>query len=195
MFLLLLFSFITAGTFEWEEVEGSGAKVITSQIKESSVVKSYGKDVLQKSLTRFDDGIFSTGDKLILPEGAEIIRIPDGLKVKKTPIEILKHERYSIVYEEGALKNEWQRLRKESARELGVSSLENVTPEQISKFMFEKNTGTGTRSRRGYASNQKYPQKEYISFILIEIKGQRELIPVVLGICPIGKLLSNMELN
>jgi hypothetical protein len=184
MFLLLLFSFVTAGNLEWEEVKDYDAKAITKQIKESSVVKGYGKYMLKKNLIHFDDEIFESGNKLVVPEGTEILRFPMGLEISKTNIDIVKHDRYTVTYEEGKLKDEWIKLKRESAQEMGISSLENLTVGQISKALSKMNS-----------EGKKYPQKIYISFILVEITGQRKLIPVVLAIFPIGKLLQSIELN
>ena len=178
MFLLLLFSIVSLDTFEWEEIKGLGAKAMTKQIKNSSVVENYGRDILKKSLVHFNDRIFESGNKLVIPEEAEILRLPAGLKINKSNIDIVKHDRYAVTYEEGKLKDEWIRLKRESAQEIGVSSLEDLNINQISKALSKLNS-----------EGKKYPQKIYISFILIEINRQRELLPVVLIISPIGDLL------
>ena len=195
MFLLLLFSFMATGTFEWEEVERIGAKAITRQIKESYVVKSYGEDVLKKSFIYFNDDIFEPGNKLVIPERAEILRFPAGLKISKTEIDIIKHDRYAVTYEEGKLKDEWMKLKRESEKLMGVSSFKNLTGEQIGQIMSRIHSRNQVRRRSGSASRveKEYPEKIYISFILIEENRQIKLLPVVLAISPIQTLLDNME--
>lgn len=195
MFFLLLFSFVMGSSFEWQEVEYFDAKSITRQIKNSSIVASYGEENLKKKLTYFDDDVFECGNKLILPEGARIIRMPDGFEVSKTDIKIIKHERYAVTYKEGWLKDEWQRLVRESASKMGVSSLDNLTVEQVMQIKSRISSGNhGVRkSKRVNRVVRNYPERIYISFILIEIDGQDKLLPVVLAISPIQDLLDGIE--
>lgn len=198
MVFLLLFSFFGNGSFEWVEVKGYDAKSITKQVKESSVVINYGKVILKKSLTHFDSDIFEAGGKLVISEDAEILRVPAGIEVKKTEdVEIVKHDRYSVEYEEGALKDEWVGLKRESAQKIGVSSIDNVTIKQIPKFSAKMTSENVDRrkSRKTNTVTSKYPAKIYFSFILIEVNGERKLLPVVLTISPISELLQDMELN
>ena len=197
MFLLLLFSFFGMGSFEWEEVELYEPKAITKQIRESSVVKGYGKGVLKKSLIYFNDEIFECGDQLVIPENAEILRVPAGMEVKKTDIEIVKHDRYKLTYKEGSLKDEWASLKSESARLMGVSSFKTISNEQIYKFIAKQTSDGANRvkSKRRGIMTSKYPTKCYLSFILIDVNGKRELIPVVLAISPLSKLLKSTKLS
>jgi hypothetical protein len=197
MFYLLLFSVVVGGVFEWQEIEGYGAKAITSQIKESSIVKNYGKGVLKKGLIYFDGGIFTSGNKLVIPEDAKILSAPAGLKISKTNIDIVKHDRYAVKYKESALKDEWQRLKKESAKELGVSSLEGLTVEQIMQINsgIKIESSNIRQSKRGGTVRKIYPRKTYISFFLIEINRQRKLLPVVLIISPIGEMMKKIEVS
>lgn len=195
MVLLLLFSFLNVATFEWEEVKYYDAKEITKQVKESPVVKSYGKGILKKNLIHFNDKIFESGNKLVIPEGAHILRLPAGLEVSKTNVDVVKHDRYAVTYEEGKLKDEWMRLKRESAKVMGVSSLDNVTGRQLERIMSRINDKSQIvkQSKRVKRIAKKYPEKIYISFILIEINGQDKLLPVVLSISPIQTLLDNIE--
>lgn len=195
MFLLLFFSLVVADNFEWEEVKYYDTKAITRQIKESFAVKNYGKGVLKKSLIYFDDGIFQSGDKLVIPEGAEILRLPSGLKISSTNVDIIKHDRYAVEYKEGTLRDEWEKLKRESAKKLGLSSFENLTVEQIMQIKSRVNSENQVvrKSKRVNRIVNQYPEKFYISFILIEVNGQRKLLPVVLSISPIQTLLGSAE--
>jgi hypothetical protein len=194
MVFLLLFSVVMGG-FEWQEIEGYGAKAITNQIKESSVVKSYGKGALKKSLIHFNDRIFKSGNQLVIPEGAKILMAPAGLNISKTDIDIVRHDRYAVTYEEGALKGEWQRLKAKSAKEMGLTSLEDLTAEDMAQIMSRVISGSSNirQSKRGGTVRNIYSQKTYISFLLIEVKGRRKLLPVVLVISPIGQIMSATE--
>ena len=161
------------------------------------MIEEYGKEILKKSLVHFDDDIFRAGDKLVIPERAKILRIPIGIELKKTDIDIVKHDRYSVKYGEGTLKDEWERLKSESAQKMGVSSLDNLTFEQISDFSVKIASENVNRkkSKKGNTVFNEYPHKSYISFVLIEINGRRKILPVVLSISPIDRLLQNLELN
>ena len=192
--LLLLISITIAGKFNWQPVDKAEAKEITKEIMSSSVVKSYGKKKLQKRLTRIGGDVFKGGYKVLIPKGAEVVIIPEGLELKKTEIKMSKYDRYTALYEEGKLKKEWEILERESAKKMGLSSLEDATAEDIRNI----------RSRRSQDRENVeeevieeeiivYPQKNYFSFILIRTGGREKLLPVVLSISPIWELLNSME--
>ena len=102
---------------------------------------------------------------------------------------------FKLKYKEGTLRDEWEKLKRESAKKLGLSSFENLTVEQIMQIKSRVNSENQVvrKSKRVNRIVNQYPEKFYISFILIEVNGQRKLLPVVLSISPIQTLLGSAE--
>ena len=115
-----------------------------------------------------------------------------------------KYDRYGAFYKEGRLKEEWQELESESAYELGVSSLEAISPERLNEYFpdlvspsreeMEKVKKEGSENVEMRPEEEKereisYPEKNYFSFLLIEENGRERLIPVILRLSPIEELM------
>lgn len=188
MLFLLILSFHSG--FEWIQFERTDAKEISEVIKESKVVKRYGAENLEKRFVRLNSGIFEGGCKIILSKGTEIRRIPEDLKIYKRAIKMKKYDRYSALYEKGELKREWEKLEKESAEKLGVSSL---SFEELERFLPERNCEECEEGRVNSGAmdekmpNIEYPSKTYYSFIEIEEDRTIKCIPVVLTLCPLAQ--------
>lgn len=186
MLFLLILSFYSG--FEWVQFEGIDAKGISEEIMESPVVKRYGKQNLEKRFVRLNSGIFGGGCKVLFSKGTEIRGLPEGLKLMKRAIKMKKFDRYSALYERGELKKEWEKLEKESAEKLGISSL---SFEELKKFLPGEDYKEGTENMEpatiGKIAGIEYPAKTYYSFIEIEENRTVKLIPVVLKLCPIAE--------
>jgi hypothetical protein len=198
MLFLLILSFHSG--FDWVELEKTETGEISEVIKESKLVKRYGEQNLEKWIIQLTSDIFGGGCKIILSKGTKIERVPEGLKIYKRAIKMKKFDRYSALYEEGELKREWKKLERESADELGNSSL----LEDLGKILSDKrcNTCNEVEERINPKAMEEltgieFPSKTYYSFIEIEEKGDVKLIPVVLELCPladkIGEYMNSSE--
>ncbi|MEJ2355620.1 MAG: hypothetical protein P8Y62_06950 [candidate division WOR-3 bacterium] len=187
MLFLLMLSFYSE--FDWYQLEMTGRGGIYEGIMESSVVKEYGTNRIEKKFIYLTSGIFGGGSRVLFSKGSEIRGLPKGLKLMKRAIRMKKFDRYSALYEEGELKHVWKELEKESARKLGIPSLtlqemRKICPEDDFKnekgeiepsLILEKIKGV------------KYPLRIYYSFMDIEENRTRKLIPVVMKLCPMDE--------
>jgi hypothetical protein len=185
MLFLLILSFHSG--FDWVELEKAEVAEISRGVKESPMAKRYGKQNLEKWIIHLTSDIFRGGCMVILSKGTEIRRVPDNLKIVNSGIKMKKFDRYVALYEKGELKREWEKLEKESAEKLGISSL---SFEELERFLPDENyeEGSGkTNTEFDKMADIEFPVKTYYSFMEIEEKGMRKLIPVVLELCPIAE--------
>lgn len=191
MFILLL-TFL--GTYEWYPVEGEN---VTKEVLESSIVQQVGKNMLRKSFIKLDADIFEGGCMALLPKGYKIIEVPEGLKFMISYIEMESYDRYSAVYESGDLNKEWSNLKKEFADKIGVRYIRTPSLEVLRKRLFkEKVDRSGImESAIEMEDNDKieYPKKVYYSFILIQKRNDRKLIPVFLTLSPISEIYKQIR--
>jgi hypothetical protein len=187
MLFLLILSFHSE--FEWYQLEGTSTREISEEIMESPMVKKYGKHNIGKRFIYLDSGIFGGGCKVLFSKGTQIRGLPRDLRLMRRAIKMKKNDRYSALYEKGALKQEWERLEKESARNLGVSSL---TLEEMRKILpeedFKNEEGEFEPGLMlGKIERLKYPSRTYYSFVEIEEDKTVKIIPVMIKLCPIAE--------
>lgn len=187
MLFLLILSFYSE--FEWYEVGSASGKGNFEEIMESPIVKEYGKHSIGKRFIYLDSGIFGGGCKVLFSKGTEIRRLPIGLRLMRRAIKMKKHDRYSALYEEGELKEVWERLERESASKLGISSL---TVEELRKILpkedYENEEGEFEPGLMlGKIRGIKYPLRTYYSLIEVEENRAIKRIPVVFILCPMAE--------
>ncbi len=185
--LLILFSIAMGGGFDWQAIEKRGIEEIYEEIQTSSVVGNYGKQNLEKWYIRLTSDVFGGGCMILLSKGTQIRRVPDNLKIVNSGIKMKKFDRYVALYERGKLKKEWEKLEKESAKKLGISSL---SFEELERFLPDENYKEGTGAMNtGFEkmANIEFPAKTYYSFMEVEERGTKKLIPVVMELCPIAE--------
>ena len=185
MLLLLILSFYSE--FEWYEAEKTDVKGISEEIKESPM----GGSRIEKRFIFLNSGIFRGGCKVLFSKGTEIEGLPRGLKLMKRAIKAKKFDRYSALYEEGELKQEWERLEKQSANMLGVSSL---SLEELKRFLPSEDSREATgnmelKLKDKRKPGKKYPSKTYYSFVEIKENRMIKLVPIVIRLCPIEEVI------
>lgn len=191
MFILLL-TFL--GTYEWYPVEGGN---VTKEVLESSIVQQLGKNMLRKSFIKLDADIFEGGCTALLPKGYKIIEVPKGLKLMINHIEIENYDRYSAVYESGDLNKEWSNLKKEFADKIGVRYIRTPSLEALRKRLFKKGIDGSLRmssaDERGDNDEIEYTKKAYYSFLLIQKRNDRKLIPIFLTLSPVSEICKQIR--
>ena len=185
MLFLLILSFYSE--FEWHEVKRASVKVISEEIKESPM----GGSRIEKRFIFLNSGIFRGGCRVVFSKGTGIERLPRGLKFMKRAIKAKKFDRYSALYEEGELKQEWERLEKQSANMLGVSSL---SLEELKRFLPSEDSREATgnmelKLKDKRKPGKKYPSKTYYSFVEIKENRMIKLVPIVIRLCPIEEVI------
>jgi len=185
--LLLLFSIAIGGRFDWQAIEKRGIEEMYEEIQNSSVVESYGKRNLERWYIHLTSDVFEGGCMIVLSKGTRIGKVPDNLKIVNSGIKMKKFDRYVALYKRGELKREWEKLERESAKKLGISSL---SFEELEKFLPDENYKEGTGAMNaGFEKIEsiEFPAKTYYSFMEIEENRTRKLIPVVMELCPIAE--------
>ncbi len=185
MLFLLILSFYSE--FEWVELEKTEVAEIFEVIKKSPVVENYEKQNLGKWYIHLTSNIFGGGCMMVLSKGTQIRMVPDNLKIVNSGIKMKKFDRYVALYERGKLKREWEKLERESAKKLGISSL---SFEELERFLPDENYKEGIEEMNTEFEKMadiEFPKKTYYSFMEIEEKGTRKLIPVVMELCPIAE--------
>ncbi|MCK4225597.1 hypothetical protein KAX29_01760 [candidate division WOR-3 bacterium] len=206
--ILLFLSFW--GSFAWHpiseiDIGKNTYETILNSHEGRSVIMQYGGERnLVKGSISLGASIFKGGEMVLLPKGCQIRRVPENLLLMKRAIKMKKYDRYGASYKEGRLKEEWQELETESAYELGVSSLEAISPERLNEYFpdlvspsreeMEKVKKEGSENVEMRPEEEKereisYPEKNYFSFLLIEENGRERLIPVILRLSPIEELM------
>jgi len=195
MLFLLVLSFYSE--FEWVQLEGTNARGISREIIAATAAERYGKRNIEKRFIRLNSGIFSGGCKVLFSKGSEIEGLPRDLKLMRRAIKMKKFDRYSALYKEGELRQEWKKLEKESAEKLGISSL---SFEELGKFLPEEDykdeegeiePGLIVEKMAGI----KYPAKTYYSFIEIKEDRTVKIIPVVIKLCPLAEKIEEYMNN
>lgn len=198
------------GSFAWHpiseiDIGKNTYETILNSHEGRSVIMQYGGERnLVKGSIRLGADIFKGGEMVLLPKGCQIRRAPENLLLMKRAIELKKYDRYGAFYKEGRLKEEWQELESESAYELGVSSLEAISPERLNEYFpdlvspsreemekvkKESSESVEMRPEEEREREIRYPEKSYFSFLLIEENGRERLIPVLLRLSPIEELI------
>jgi hypothetical protein len=199
MMMILLLSFIS--TFEWYPLEeGMGLATyddILNSEAQSTVNLYGGKDIIAGFVLHLGKGIFEGGEMVVLPDKFKVSGRPRDLILVKRHMEIKNHKRFAALYKGSKLKREWEELKEESAKILGVRALERAKVKHFNEFIPEMVFPTKERLSRPaiihesetqlafQEEERKMPQKRYFSFILVTDNGKELLIPVLLHLNPI----------
>ncbi|TET98846.1 MAG: hypothetical protein E3J23_06130 [Candidatus Stahlbacteria bacterium] len=212
MIYLLLY---IISSFPWypiseSEIYGNLKEMILNSKEISSIVMRYGgEEYLVNGLIHLDGDVFKGGEMVLLTKDYKIARTPENLQLLNRNIEMEKYNRYTALYREGRLKDEWMELERESEFKLGISSLENLPIDKLRELFPERirspeeemeergfelldieEEGTKEREIEG---ETKYPRKHYISFILVEENWREKLFPVILHLSPIDEKIEEMR--
>jgi hypothetical protein len=195
-------------SFPWYPISMGGInnvyEFILNSDEGSLIISRYGgEEYLMKKIIRLNGDIFSSGVKILLLKEYKIEGVPENLQAIKRPIKMKKYNRFSAIYKEGELKEEWNELVSKSEDELEISSLTDLSLEDFEKLLPEK---ISTPEKEIKPKNdiedswelktegiKTYPRKHYFSFILIEENFVEKLVPVILNLSPIDEVIQKLE--